>query len=77
MVLGEDGDNRGRGIIKGVQNSKEINDYFDKTKTNNKPSALIARTIKGKGFSFCYFGLLHAVIPIDNIDPFRLTRAKL
>ncbi len=33
-------------------NIKEINDYFDKTKTNNKPNALIARTVKGKGFSF-------------------------
>ena len=33
-------------------NIKEINDYFDKTKTNNKPNALIARTVKGKGFPF-------------------------
>ena len=33
-------------------NIREINNYFDSSITNNKPSALIAKTIKGKGFSF-------------------------
>ena len=33
-------------------NIKEINDYFKKDIANNKPNALIAKTIKGKGFSF-------------------------
>ena len=33
-------------------NIKEINDYFKKDNGNNKPNALIAKTIKGKGFSF-------------------------
>lgn len=33
-------------------NIREINDYFKNKKNNNKPNALIAKTIKGKGFSF-------------------------
>lgn len=33
-------------------NIREINDYFDHKETNNKPNALISKTIKGKGFSF-------------------------
>ncbi len=31
---------------------KAINDYFETRDANNKPNALIAKTIKGKGFSF-------------------------
>lgn len=31
---------------------KEIHNYFETTKNINKPKALIANTIKGKGFSF-------------------------
>ena len=33
-------------------NIREINDYFENKEKNNKPNALIAKTIKGKGFSF-------------------------
>ena len=33
-------------------NIREINDYFENRETNNKPNALIAKTVKGKGFSF-------------------------
>lgn len=33
-------------------NIKDLKNYFDDNKNNNKPKVLIANTIKGKGFSF-------------------------
>ena len=33
-------------------NIKDLKNYFDNNKNNNKPKVLIANTIKGKGFSF-------------------------
>jgi transketolase len=33
-------------------NIEDLKNYFDKINNNEKPKALIANTIKGKGFSF-------------------------